>query len=301
MTDAAIRALKARELQTRTSDSTIWNDFAFRNDDVIIATYPKAGTTWMQQIVGQLLFGGDPDLEVGRISPWVDMRLPPKAEKLALIEAQTHRRFLKTHLPADALLMSPQARYIYVGRDGRDVVWSLYNHHATTTQEFRDRLNNLPGVDAPPLQPPPSDIREFWRRWLDRENYPAMSFWNHIRSWWVLRDRPNVLLVHFATLKRDLPGEMRRIATFLDSPVDVARWDAIVEYCSFDWMKTNATKVAPRGGQDWMGGAQTFIHRGVNGRWSETLSPEDVAEYEARAVRELGPECAHWVATGQGQ
>ena len=84
-------------------DSSIWNDFTFRNDDIVIATYAKAGTTWMQQIVAQLLFGGDPDLEVAQMSPWMDLRLPPKEIKLQLVEAQTHRRFLKTHLQVDAL------------------------------------------------------------------------------------------------------------------------------------------------------------------------------------------------------
>src|SRR5215471_16923816 len=110
---------KTRELQTRLADSTIWNEFRFRDDDIIIATWAKTGTTWMQQIVGQLIFGGDPSLDVARVSPWVDMRIPPKAEKLALLEAQSHRRFLKTHLPLDALVFSPQVRYVYVGRDGR--------------------------------------------------------------------------------------------------------------------------------------------------------------------------------------
>src|SRR5215203_6432344 len=55
-----------------------------------------------------------------------------------------------------------------------------------------------------------------------------------------------------------------------------------------------------RGGIFWDAGAQVFIHKGTNGRWADTLTPEDVAEYEARAVRELGPECARWLATGEG-
>ena len=46
-------------------------------------------------------------------------------------------------------------------------------------------------------------------------------------------------------------------------------------------------------------GAQVFINKGVIGRWAETLTQEDVAEYEARAVQELGPECARWLATGE--
>jgi len=39
----------------------------------------------------------------------------------------------------------------------------------------------------------------------------------------------------------------------------------------------------------------------VNGRWRDTLTPSDVAEYEARAVEELGRECAAWLATGTMQ
>jgi aryl sulfotransferase len=65
-------------------------------------------------------------------------------------------------------------------------------------------------------------------------------------------------------------------------------------------MKRNATKSVPLGGAFRDGGAQVFINRGVNGRWAETLTPEDVAQYEARAVQELGPECARGLATGEG-
>jgi aryl sulfotransferase len=97
-----------------------------------------------------------------------------------------------------------------------------------------------------------------------------------------------------------MPGQMRRIAEFLDVPIDETQWETIVEYCSFDWMKRHAAKSVPLGGAFWDAGAQVFINRGVNGRWVETLAPEDVAEYEARAVRELGPECARWLETGEG-
>ena len=65
-------------------------------------------------------------------------------------------------------------------------------------------------------------------------------------------------------------------------------------------MKRNAAKVAPLGGAAWDEGAEVFIHRGVNGRWTETLTAEEVAAYEDRALRELGPECARWLATGEG-
>ena len=62
-----------------------------------------------------------------------------------LVEAQTHRRLLKTHLPVDALRFSPQAKYLYIGRDGRDVVWSMYNHHVNANQSWYDGFNKTPG------------------------------------------------------------------------------------------------------------------------------------------------------------
>lgn len=288
--------IKSRELHSHHFDSTAWNDFQFRPDDIIIATYAKSGTTWTQQIVAQMMFNGDPELAVAEMSPWLDLRVPPKEVKLPLVEAQTHRRILKTHLPVDALVYSPKAKYIYIGRDGRDVLWSMYNHHANANEAYYEALNNTPGRVGPPLAPPPADVRQYWRDWMDKDGYPFWSFWENIRSWWQIRELPNLLLVHFNDLKRDMQGEMRRIARFLEIPIDESRWPDIVEYCSFDWMKKNATKSVPLGGAFWDGGAQTFINKGVNGRWTDTLTAADSAEYEARAVSELGPECARWLA-----
>lgn len=289
---------KVRELHNHHFDSTIWNDFAFRDDDIVIATYAKSGTTWTQQIIAQMLFGGDPTLAVAELSPWLDLRVPPKAVKLPAVAAQTQRRILKTHLPVDALVFSPRAKYLYIARDGRDVVWSLYNHHANANATWYAALNDTPGRIGPPIEPPPADIRQYWREWMDRDGHPFWPFWENVRSWWAIRALPNVMLLHFADLKRDMEGQMRRIAGFLGIAIDAARWPQIVEYCSFDWMKQNATRSVPLGGAFWDGGAETFIHKGVNGRWIDTLTPEDCAEYEARAERELGAACARWLACG---
>jgi aryl sulfotransferase len=291
---------KTRELHSHHFDSTIWNDLRFRDDDIIISTYAKSGTTWMQQIIAQMLFAGDPELQIAEMSPWLDLRVPPKAEKLPAVEAQTHRRFMKTHLPVDALVFSPKAKYLYIARDGRDVVWSLYNHHVNANQTWYEALNDTPGRVGPPIEPPADDVRGYWHAWLERDGFPFWSFWENVRSWWEIRALPNVLFVHFAHLKADMPGKMREIAAFLDIPIREDRWDAIVEYCSFDWMKKNATRSVPLGGAFWDAGAEVFIHKGVNGRWRDTLSDADCAAYEARAVEELGPECAHWLATGEG-
>ncbi len=289
---------KTRELHNHHFDSTIWNDFAFRDGDIVIATYAKSGTTWVQQIVGQLLFNGAEDVPVAELSPWLDLRVPPKAVKLAALEEQTHRRFIKTHLPVDALVFSPRAKYIYIGRDGRDVAWSLYNHHATATEDWYKALNDTPGRVGPPIQRPPADIRRYFRDWLEGDGYPFWSYWENVQSWWAVRNLPNVLLLHFNELKRDLGGEIRRIAAFLGIAVDEARFPAILEHCSFDYMKHCAPKTVPVGGAFWEGGAATFIHKGTNGRWRDVLTPQDRAEYEAHACAELGEDCARWLKSG---
>ncbi|MEN3953107.1 sulfotransferase domain-containing protein [Iodidimonas sp. SYSU 1G8] len=289
---------KRRELHNHHFDSTVWNDFRFRPDDIIIGTYAKSGTTWMQQIVGQLVFGGAEDVNVGELSPWVDLRVPPADIKLPAIEAQTHRRFLKTHLPVDALVFSPQAKYIYVARDGRDVVWSLYNHHAHANDAWYAMLNDSPGRVGPAIDKPPASIRRYFLDWLGGNGYPFWPFWENVGSWWTIRHLPNVLLVHFGALKRDMPGEIRRIAGFLDIPIDEDRFPAIVEHCTFDYMKAHAEKSAPLGGVFWDGGAETFINKGTNGRWRDTLTAEDLARYEAMAQEQLGAACARWLATG---
>jgi len=290
---------KSRELHNHHFDSSIWNDFAFRDDDIIIATYAKSGTTWLQQIVSQLIFNGEEGLPVAEMSPWMDLRVPPKAIKLPEVEKLTHRRFLKTHLPVDALVFSSAAKYIYIARDGRDVVWSLYNHHSNANEAWYEALNETPGRVGPPIAPPPDNVREYFNEWLDKDGFPFWSFWENVASWWRIRLLPNVLMVHFARLKSDMPGEIRRIAAFLDIAIEEAQFDAIVRHCSFDYMKAHAAPSVPLGGAFWEGGAETFIHKGENGRWRDTLSAQDCAAYEDRARTELGPECAHWLATGE--
>ncbi|ESR23398.1 sulfotransferase domain-containing protein [Lutibaculum baratangense] len=289
---------KTREMHNHHFDSTVWNDFRFRDDDIVIATYAKSGTTWTQQIVGQLLFDGREDLNVAEMSPWVDLRVPPKEVKLPAIEAQAHRRFLKTHLPVDALVFSPKAKYIYIARDGRDVVMSMYNHHANANELWYQALNDAPGRVGDPIGRPPASIRQYFQEWLARDGHPFWPFWENVRSWWAVRHLPNVMLLHFSELKADMPGQIRRIAEFLSIPIDELRFPAIVEHCTFDYMKKNATKSVPLGGAFWDGGAETFINRGTNGRWHDVLMACDSLAYEERARRELGEDCARWLATG---
>lgn len=295
---AAAWPKKTRELHNHHMDSTLWNDFAFRDDDIIVGTYAKSGTTWTQQIVSQLVFAGAPDVPVHEISPWLDLRIMPPDTKDKLA-AQTHRRIIKTHLPLDALVFSPKAKYLYIARDGRDVVWSMYNHHCSANALWYEALNNTPGRVGPPIEKPDPDIRRYFQTWLDRDGVPFWSFWENIATWWQARNVANVKLIHFANLKADLEGQMREIARFLDIEVPENHWPTLVEHCGFEWMKQNAEKVAPLGGAIFEGGADKFINKGTNGRWRDVLTAEDNARYEAMALEKLGPDCAHWLKTGE--
>ena len=99
---------KSRDLHNMLMDSTRWDGFKFRDDDIVIDTWAKSGTTWTQQIVSQLIFNGAEDLPAMDLAPWLDLRVVPFDETIADLEAQTHRRFIKSHLPADALDISPK-------------------------------------------------------------------------------------------------------------------------------------------------------------------------------------------------
>lgn len=299
MSAVSVWPVKIRDLHNHHFDSTVWDDFAFRSDDIVIGTYAKSGTTWVQQIVGQLVFGGAETVPVAEISPWVDLRVPPREVKLAALEAQTHRRFLKTHLPVDALVYAPAAKYLYIGRDGRDVVWSMYNHHTNANALWYQLLNDTPGRVGPPIEPPPDSVVRYFEDWLDRDGHPFWPFFENIRSWWAIRDLPNLMLLHYAELKADLPGQVRRIADFLEIELDEARLPAIVEHASFGWMKAHAAEAVPLGGAIFEGGASTFINHGTNGRWRDELPATLSRRYEAMAQEQLGEACAAWLATGR--
>jgi aryl sulfotransferase len=299
MTTGHVVPKKTRELLNFCMDSTRWNDFKFRDGDIVIGTWSKSGTTWTQQIVSQLIFVGAEGIAVADIAPWLDMRVIPLEAFTSQLEAQTHRRSIKTHLPADALVFSPRAKYIYVGRDGRDVAWSFFNHLMRMGPELYEAFNNPPGLECQPIERPDGDVRQYFNGWLDGEGHSAETFWPHVQSWWDIRAAPNVLLVHFNNLKADMPGEIRRIADFLNIEIDEKHWPAILEHCSFDYMKKNADSLSETFKGLFEGGLTNFIYKGTNGRWRDTLSADEIARYERAASATLTRECAHWLATGE--
>ena len=295
--------------QNHSIDSLRWQSYVPRDDDVIISTSMKAGTTWMQTIVANLIFpNGNLPGAVDDISPWIDCPLFQKDMMFATIEAQEHRRFLKSHLPLDAIPYFDNVKYIMVARDARDVFMSMWNHYSNFTPRAYELVNENPGLKGDPLPRPDGNIRSLWHQWMTRgsfewehDGWPFWSHLHHAQSWWEWKDLPNILLVHYNNLLMDLPAEIRRIASYLGIAVPEEFWPRVVESATFEFMKKNAnqlfaTKIDPQ--KMWKGGAQTFINKGTNGRWRDVLTEDDLALYHRATKRTLSQDCAWWLESG---
>jgi aryl sulfotransferase len=296
-----------REYKNHHLDSTRWRVFEPRDDDIIVTTSYKSGTTWMQQILRLLILRDDPSAPYAReASPWFDARFHAPIEELAAaIEAQTHRRFIKSHLPFDGLPYYPQAKYVVVGRDTRDVFMSLWNHYGNYTDMVMQRLNDMDGWSGDPLPDPPTEIRPFWRSWMTRgwfdwesEGWPFWSNLHHTQTYWDYKHLPNMLLVHYSDMLADLPGQVQRVADFLDIEISAAELDAVVKGSSFDEMKTQAQDVDDMMKVAFKDGVDTFFFKGTNGRWRDVLTDEDLELYEQAKQRVLTPDCAEWLECG---
>ena len=287
-------------------DSERWVDFKPRDNDIVIATTLKAGTTWTQALVVNLLF---PDQNfpknVTEFSPWLDSTDFPIDVVLKELNGQKHRRVIKTHLPLDALRFFPEIKYIYVSRDGRDVALSLWNHHLNYIPEVYDMMNNSPELIGDKFPHPPEDFHTYWRDWCTKgwfdwesDGYP---FWSHlqgVQSWWNYRHLPNILFMNYADMKKDIKASIEKIANFLNIEVTSDRINDVEKKISIKAMREAAETYVPDAGASWQGGAKTFINRGINGRWKDILSPDELMLYDLACDKILSPDCRDWLENG---
>ena len=286
-------------------DNRQWERFTPRAGDIIIATAPKCGTTWTQRIVSLLVFQSTDPVPLHGISPWVDCRFQmPLEAMIPMLEGQTHRRFVKSHLPFDALPVYEKARYIHVARDGRDACMSLHNHYNGFTEAMLTRFDQIGMSDetiGAPFPRPQKDVYDFWRNWIANGDYAAHADWffDVEKSYWAERGRENLLLVHYNDLKADLAGEMKRIAAFLDIEVQDAKWPALVEAATFGGMKAQANDLLPGIEMAFNGGTETFLYRGTNERWRGVLNDDDLAAYEERSAAALSQGLRAWLSQGR--
>ena len=104
-------------------------------------------------------------------------------------------------------------------------------------------------------------------------------------------------LVHYANLLDDLDGEMRRIAAFLDVEVPDDLWAGVVERCRIDEMRAVAASTDGFTVR-FDGGADSFFHKGTNGRWVGVLTENQLRRYDQHVAAGLEPEAAAWLESG---
>jgi aryl sulfotransferase len=284
-----------RPYRNAVADNRRWADFEPRPGDVFVCTPPKCGTTWTQAIVASLLWpDGDTPGPVLEISPWIEFEADPIDEILARLAAQRHRRFMKTHTPADGIPLFPEARYLFVARDGRDAFMSMCNHLERFRSDVRETLNARAAHDG--VMPMPAwdgDVHGFFAVWL-----PMLGMLEHVATFWEHRRAANVLLVHFNDLQADLAGEMRRIADFLGIAVPDTKWPAVVARCTFESMRGQGSALGELD-RFFEGGAKAFLFKGTNGRWRDVLTPDELATYAARVAEVLPPAAGRWLEGGR--
>jgi hypothetical protein len=192
--------------------------FRPRASDVIIATYPKCGTTWVQQIAHGLRTGGDMAFdEITEVVPWLEAALDLGLDLDA--EQKAEPRLFKTHVRAE--LAPPGCRYISVIREPGDALASQYH--------FMEGWFLERGAVA---------IDDFVRL-LAFSTGPGSTYWNYLLSWWRRRDDPQVLTLSFEDLKEDLEAQVARVARFLATDVARRSIDVATRQATFAFMKTH--------------------------------------------------------------
>ena len=290
-------------------DSARWEGFELRPGDIVISTPPKCGTTWTQMICALLILQ-EPELPLplDTLSPWIDMVTRARKEVFADLQAQEHRRFIKTHTPLDGLPNDPTVTYICVGRDPRDVALSM-DHHIDNTDvdgflKARQRAASIDGIDPGPVPPrrvrPSSQRERFWQ-WVEDET-PSTHIGSslrrtleHLQTFFGATIDLDVVRLHYDDLKADLEGQMRKLARRLGIDVEENLWPQLVQSATFDSMRARADTTVPGGGPEHWIDPSAFFSRGTSGQWRELLDETDLERYAARVRTLASVELVEWV------
>jgi hypothetical protein len=276
-------------------DSSRWQQFRWRDGDIVISTRSKHGTTWMQMICALLIFGtAELPAPLPRLSPWVDWLGLSMDELMQRLEVQEHRRFVKTHTPLDGVPIYPGTTYIVVARNPLDAAVSLY-HQGDNLD--RHKMHELTGAPLPTKPRPP--LRDWLLEWIEADPEPAEELdslpgvmW-HLRDAWERRNEPNVILTHYADLSGNLDGEMRRLAERLDIAIDENRWPHLVRAATFDDMRRRADEIVPAMGV--LKSSQAFFRRGGSGAAAAVLTSDKLRRYDERIATLASRDLLAWL------
>ena len=283
----------------RSERSERWIGFDHRPGDVVVSTRSKCGTTWMQMICLLLIHGSPLPAPLSVMSPWIDWDIEPEDVVYARLEAQRHRRVIKTHTPLDGIPLDPDVKYIVIGRHPLDVAVSLYHHIGNIDQE---RSNELKGAARPAVRIRPP-IDEWMDAWIEDQRPPRDELdtlpgnVHHISDAWNRSRDGNVLLVHFTDLTDAREATMRKIATWLKIDVPGPAWPSLTDAASFDSMRAHPTATIP----DRLGVLKdpgAFFRSGLTGEGTRACSVDQLRRYHHRLSDLTTPDVAAWLHKG---
>ena len=217
----------------------------WRDRDIVVSVPVKSGTTWMMNIVHQLRTGGDREFDsIYAEVPWLEFVPEPgvtPVELAARVDAMPdhRRRAFKTHsppgpLPFHAAGSGTDVQYIVVVRNPEEVLASMHPFINSHSDEWFELWKLDKAMVAAP------DFGIFFEHMAKPMIRDAV--FGFVAAWWPLRHEPNVLLMHFADMKRDHEGSVRRVADFLGYEPADGEWRVILECTSFAWMKRHERK-----------------------------------------------------------
>ncbi len=294
------------------SDNLRWDALELREGDIVISAPSKCGMTLTQRLVSLLVFDG-PDLPgpMSTVSPWLDETIRPVEEVVATLDAQQHRRFIKTHTPLDGLLLDDRVTYIGVGRDPRDAAVSMLFAEANIDQ---NRMRVLHEAAAPPHErfcPPGGDIHRdlnphvVFRDWMERPIMPPegmgslATILHHFGSVWQRRHLSNVAVFHFADYQVDLVGELVRLGQVLGYDVGRDRAEELVKHATLAAMRARASEFAPNATDGIWRSNERFFRAGGRGEWREIFTAVEDRRYIHRASQLAPRDLLAWAHEGR--
>ncbi|KAG7492242.1 hypothetical protein MATL_G00011760 [Megalops atlanticus] len=246
--------------------------------DLLIATYPKAGTTWTQEIVDLLLHNGDAEAckrapTVVRI-PFLEIYSPPPIPSgLDLLNAMSPPRVIKTHLPIQLVpegFWENKCKVIYVARNAKDNMVSYYHF---------DRMNMT--------QPEPGPWEGYIHKFMKGE-LGWGSWYDHVKGYWEERERRNILYLFYEDMKENPRREVERIMRYLDLSLSDDVIERIVELTSFKVMKDNPMAnytFIPKPVFDHS--ISPFMRKGEVGDWVNYFSPTQLQLFDEDYERQM--------------
>lgn len=256
-------------------DTSAFGNYRPSSADVFVCAYFKAGTTWTLQMATQTAFRGQAEFaNIHHVVPWPDVPAPRMARMMIplddgspLARSPTGRRVIKTHLLRTQIPFVPDARYIAVTRNPKDVCVSGYHF-----------------IKSLALGPLMSSVEHWVDFMLSGDFDPPWA--EHLASYWAVRHEPNVLFLTYEEMRRDHAGAVRKIADFMQVELSAAELAAVVEQSSFASMKAAGGRFEPGRIVPW-GQERSMVRRGESGKSSELLTPEQQQRIDAWARAEL--------------